>query len=341
MHDVEVDAARRCGRAQGGATWGDFNRTTQAVGLAAIGGEVSSTGIAGLTLGGGLGWLMGKCGLACDNLVEAEVLCANGRLVIANEREHTDLFWGLRGGGGNFGVVTRFEYRLHPLRGVLAGMVLYPMRRAAEVLECYRASTADCADELTAMALLLTTADLEPAVGVIVCHCGDAANAERAVRPLRSLGGALVDTVGRIPYLGLQAMLDETAPAGRCNYWKASFVPTLDDTLIAALIAESATIPSPFSSILVEHLHGAPRLLDARLRQGVGAEQLLHGNGQGPRLRRMSRQQGKSLDVELEVIRGPLHPQMRVSLARQGVVRRVDLDRSEVLGVVAQPRLGS
>jgi FAD/FMN-containing dehydrogenase len=218
---------------------------------------VSTTGIAGLTLGGGLGWLMGKCGLACDNLVQAEVVCADGSVVIANESEHADLFWGLRGGGGNFGVVTRFEYRLHPLQQVVAGMILYPMTRAAEVLRCYRDCTAEASDELTAMGALLTTPDLQPAVGAIVCHCGDAAEAQRALRPLRSVGGALADTIGPMPYIALQTMLDATTPPGRYNYWKASFAPTLDDGLITELVAGTAAIPSPLSSVLIEHLHGA------------------------------------------------------------------------------------
>jgi FAD/FMN-containing dehydrogenase len=258
MRAVEVDAARRRAGAQGGATWSDFDRATAAAGLASTGGEVSSTGIAGLTLGGGLGWLMGKCGLACDNLMRAEVVCADGRVVVADdENDYADLMWALRGGGGNFGVVTRFEYRLHPIRQVLAGMLIYPMSRAHELLRRYGDCTAAAPDELTVMAMVLTTADLVPAVGVIVCHSGDLAEGEQLVRPLRSLGGSLADTVAPMAYVDLQCMLDATAPAGRKNYWKASLVPDIEDGLISALIEHSAAIPSTFSSILIEHLHGA------------------------------------------------------------------------------------
>jgi FAD/FMN-containing dehydrogenase len=257
MRSVVVDVARRRASAQGGALWGDFDRATGAAGLASTGGEISTTGIAGLTLGGGLGWLMGRCGLACDNLVQAEVVCADGRIVVAGDNDDAELMWGLQGGGGNFGVVTRFDYRLHEVREVLAGMILYPMSRARDVLRCYRDCTASAPDELTVMALLVTTPDGLPAAGVIVCHSGDFQEGERLARPLRSLGGALADTVAPMRYVDLQTMLDPTAPAGRLNYWKASFVPTLDDAVIEVLVEHSAAIPSPLSSILIEHPHGA------------------------------------------------------------------------------------
>ncbi len=257
MRAVDVDRERRRARAQGGATWGDFDRATQNVGLASTGGEVSSTGIAGLTLGGGLGWLMGKCGLACDSLVEAEVVSADGQVRIANESEHADLFWALRGGGGNFGVVTRFEYALTPIETILGGMVLYPMSRAAEFLARYRDCTQAAPDELTVMGALLTTPDLQPAAGALVCHCGDLDQGAKLLEPLRSMGGALVDTIAPMPYLDLQCMLDASVPPGRNNYWKATFAPAIDTGLIDALADCASRISSPLSSILIEHLHGA------------------------------------------------------------------------------------
>lgn len=257
MRGVEVDAAKRRARAQGGARWGDLDRATQAVGLATTGGEVSTTGIAGLTLGGGFGWLMGKCGLACDNLVEAEVVCADGRVLTTSETEHPELLWALRGGGGNFGVVTRFVYALVEIDRPLAGTVLYPLSRAAEFLERYRDCTAQAPDDLTIMAALLTTPDLQPAVGAIVCHCGDAKEGERMIAPLRTMGGELVDTIAPMAYTDLQSMLDASVPSGRNNYWKASFVPALGRDLIDVLSDRAACITSPLSSILIEHLHGA------------------------------------------------------------------------------------
>jgi len=257
LRGVRVDAAQRTARAAAGCTWGDFDRETQALGLATTGGEVSSTGIAGLTLGGGLGWLMGRCGLACDNLLSADVVTADGRLLVASAGEHADLFWGLRGGGGNFGIVTSFEYRLHPIATVLAGLILYPMSRARDVLRAYRDCTAVAPDELTIMGALLATPDGTPAVGAIVCHCGVLDEGKRLIAPLRRLGAPLVDTIAPTPYVALQSMLDPSAPAGRRNYWKASFVRDLSDAAIDALIAPAAGMPSPYSSVLIEHLHGA------------------------------------------------------------------------------------
>src|SRR5713226_2516340 len=191
MRSVRVDPIRRTARAEGGATWGDFDRETQAFGLATTGGSVSDTGIAGLTLGGGLGWLAGKYGLSCDNLLSVDLVTAGGTMLIASATERADLFWGLRGGGGNFGVVTSFEYRLHPVNEVVGGLLLFEASRAAEVMRFYRDYVHECPDELTTWLSAITApaADFVPAdlhgkaaLAVLACHCGDPTDAELAIR---------------------------------------------------------------------------------------------------------------------------------------------------------------
>ncbi|HKN19094.1 MAG TPA: FAD-dependent oxidoreductase, partial [Dissulfurispiraceae bacterium] len=196
MKGIEVDHKSLVARAQAGLTWGEFDRATQTCGLATTGGIVSKTGIAGLTLGGGIGWLMRKHGLTCDNLLSAEIVTAVGRLLTANERENSDLFWGLRGGGGNFGIVTSFEYRLHSVGPVLAGMIAYPAERAAELLRFYRDYTAAAPDELTSMFLFLTVQQAQylperirgkPAIAVHVCYAGPVEEGQKVLRPLREV----------------------------------------------------------------------------------------------------------------------------------------------------------
>jgi FAD/FMN-containing dehydrogenase len=173
---------------------GEYNRETQAFGLASTGGVVSTTGIADLTLGGGLGWLMGKHGLSCDNLLSADIVTADGQFLTASASEHPDLFWGLRGGGGNFGVVTSFEYRLHPVDSVLAGMVLHPMANAKDVLRFYREYARSAPDELTAFAALMTSPEGAPVVAIIVGYIGPIAEGERLVAPVRKFGPPIADT---------------------------------------------------------------------------------------------------------------------------------------------------
>src|SRR5882762_10002418 len=185
MKSVRVDPVGLTARAEAGLTWGEYNRETQAFGLASTGGVVSPTGIAGLTLGGGLGWLMGKHGLSCDNLLSADIVTADGQFLTASASEHPDLFWGLRGGGGNFGVVTSFEYRLHPVDAVLAGMVLHPMAKAKDVLRFYRDYARSAPDALTAFAALMTSPDGAPVVAIVVGYIGPIAEGERLVAPVR------------------------------------------------------------------------------------------------------------------------------------------------------------
>ena len=258
MKSVRVDPVQRRARAEAGLTWGEYNRETQAFGLASTGGVVSTTGIAGLTLGGGLGWLMGKHGLSCDNLLSVDMVTADGRLLTASASEHPDLFWGLRGGGGNFGVVTSFEYQLHPVGPVLAGMVLHPMVNATDVLRFYREYARTCPDELTAFAALMTTPDGVPVVAIVVGYIGPLVEGERLVAPVRKFGSPLVDTIGPMSYVELNTMFDAAFPYGGIQrYWKSSFLKHLGDDVLEILGARAATMPSPMSMVGFFHVHGA------------------------------------------------------------------------------------
>jgi FAD/FMN-containing dehydrogenase len=257
MNQVDVDPERRIARAGGGATWGDFDAATQAYGLATTGGAISTTGIGGLTLGGGLGYLMRLHGLTCDNLVGAEVVLADGSVVRTSESERPELLWGLRGGGGNFGVVTEFVYRLHPLDGMVGGMLIYPRERAEEAFQIYREQTAAAPDALTTFIALLQTPDGMPVVAFMPMFAGDATAGEVAVAPYRALGEPVADMVGPAPYVAIQHMLDEGFPPGLHVYWRSHFLAGLPDEAIATMIAAANTAPSPLSAVLVEQLGGA------------------------------------------------------------------------------------
>jgi FAD/FMN-containing dehydrogenase len=266
MKGVFVDRAAGTARAQGGAGWGDFDRETQAYGLAVTGGQVTHTGIAGLTLGGGIGWLHRKHGLTCDNLISAEVVTADGSIVTASEDEHDDLFWGLRGGGGNFGVVTSFAYRLHELGPVLAGAVIHPAERAGEVLRFFRDFTADAPEELTSYAIFFTAPPHPPfpdevqgkgLVALAACYAGDLDEGERVVRPLREFGPPALDILQPMPYTVIQSMFDDSAPYGRPYYVRGDNVGGLSDELIDTLAEFAASMPRPFSELHVGQLGGA------------------------------------------------------------------------------------
>jgi FAD/FMN-containing dehydrogenase len=260
MKGIHVDPKSCTARAQGGLTWNEFNRETQLHGLATTGGVVSSTGIAGLTLGGGLGWLMGKHALALDNLLSAEVVLADGRVVMASRDEHPDLFWALRGGGGNFGVAASFEYRLHPVGpAVTGGLVAWPFAAAWDVLRHVRDVTASLPDEFTVFAGLVHAADGsgEKLAAVVLCHCGTLAAGEDAVRPIKGFGTPALDAVGPVPYSQLNAMLDAAYPRGALNYWKSSFLAGLSDEAIRAMIDCFARCPTPMGQLLLEYVHGA------------------------------------------------------------------------------------
>jgi len=258
MKSVRVDPANRTARAEGGLTWGEFNRETQAFGLATTGGVVSTTGIAGLTLGGGLGWLMGKHGLSCDNLLSADLVTAHGQFLTASTAHHPDLFWGLRGGGGNFGVVTSFEYRLYPVTSVLAGMVVHPMDKAREVLRFYREFARSSPDEVISAAALMTSHEGDPVAVIITSYIGDIASGEAALAPVRRFGAPLVDTIAPTSYVELNSLFDAAVPYGGVQrYWKSSFLKELGDDLIDIFVARSATFLSPMSMVLFFHMHGA------------------------------------------------------------------------------------
>jgi FAD/FMN-containing dehydrogenase len=261
MKGVRVDPAARRAWAQAGLTWGELDRETQAFGLAVTGGRVSTTGIVGQTIGSGSGWLERLHGLTCDNLISADVVTADGRLITASEREHRELLWGLRGAGGNFGIVTSLEYRLHPVGPVVyGGMLLYRRHRAAELLRLFRDHMAGAPDELCGAFGFMTAPpapfvpshlQLKPAVGVIVCHVGDPGDGERLVRPFREQAPD-VDLVGPTPYTEVQKLLDPTAPFGQRHYWKVEAVRELTDDAIATLVGETAAMPGPFSLTILE-----------------------------------------------------------------------------------------
>ena len=263
MKSVRVDPIKRIARAEAGLTWGEYNGETQAFGLATTGGVVSTTGIAGLTLGGGLGWMMGKHGLSCDNLLSADLLTAEGKFVTVSADEHPDLFWGLRGGGGNFGVVTSFEYQLHPVGPVLAGMVVHPMTKAKEVLRFYRDFCRICPDEMLSAAALMTSADGAPVAAIVAAYIGDAASGEAAMAPLRRFGAPLADTIAPASYVQLNTLFDAAVPYGNVQrYWKSSFLKELGDDLIDLFVARSAMLLSPMSMVMLFHMHGAATRVD-------------------------------------------------------------------------------
>jgi FAD/FMN-containing dehydrogenase len=260
MRGIHVDPAARTARAEGGVTWGELDRATQLHGLAVTGGGISTTGIAGLTLGGGVGWLMGKHGLTVDNLLSAEVVTADGSVLTAGAEEHEDLFWALRGGGGNFGVVTSFQYRLHPVGPlVVAGILAHPIAAAPEVLGFLRGFTAGLPDELTVLAGLVHAPDGsgEQLVAAALCHVGTLEQAERDLRPLLALRAPVLSRVGRMPYVEANSMLDAAYPPGALNYWKSGFLQGLSDELTAAAVDSFADVPSTMTGLFVEQLTGA------------------------------------------------------------------------------------
>jgi hypothetical protein len=267
MRGVRVDPADRRAWVQGGALWGDVDRETQAHGLATTGGIVSHTGVAGLTLGGGVGWLMRKHGLTIDNLLAVDVVTADGERLRVSNDEHPDLFWALRGGGGNFGVVTSFEFRLHSVGpSVLAGPILWDATDVREVLRFYRDFVREAPDELgtvvrfgTAPPLPVIPEDLRwrPVVMVGTCYAGPIEVGERVLRPLRAFRTPLLDLVGPTPYVGFQSALDSTVVPGWNYYWKSTFLPELRDDLVEVIAEHAFSCSSPRSYVAMFHLKGA------------------------------------------------------------------------------------
>jgi len=260
MKGIHVDPKTRSARAQGGLTWNEFNRETQLHGLATTGGVVSTTGIAGLTLGGGLGWLMGKHALALDNLLSVDLVLADGRILTARKDENTDLFWALRGGGGNFGVAASLEYRLHPIGPIVTGgLIAYPFSAAWDVLRFFRDVTASLPDEFMVFGGLIHAPDGSGTklVALVVCHCGPLGAGESATQPIKKFGAPAMDVIGPMPYAQVNAMLDAAYPRGALNYWKSNFLSSLSDEAIRAMIDCFATCPTPMGQLLLEHFHGA------------------------------------------------------------------------------------
>jgi hypothetical protein len=267
MRGVRVDPAGRRAWVQGGALWGDVDQETQAHGLATTGGIVSHTGVAGLTLGGGVGWLMRKHGLTVDNLLAANIVTAGGELLRASEDEHPDLFWALRGGGGNFGVVASFEFRLHRVGPtVLAGPIVWHAADARVVLRCYRDFLRDAPEELGTVVRFGTAPPLpgipehlhwRPVVMIGTCYAGPIEDGERVLRPLRTLPTPLLDLIGPAPYVGFQSAIDSTVVHGWNYYWKSTHLPELRDDLIDAIAEHVFSCSSPRSYVAMFHLKGA------------------------------------------------------------------------------------
>jgi FAD/FMN-containing dehydrogenase len=257
MRNIIVDPEQRTATAQGGVTWNELNEASH--GLAVTGGAVSTTGIAGYTLGGGLGWLMGKYGLACDNLKAVQLVTAAGDVLQVDAESHPDLLWALRGGGGNFGVATTFTYRLHPLSTVTGGLIAHPIDAAPDLLRFYRDAVAEASDDLTVFAGLVHAPDGSGAklAALVVCHAGNPDTAAQELAPLLSFGSPVMAQVGPMPYPQMNTLLDAGYPTGSSNYWLSSFTRGLPDALIDTAVERFASVPSTMTTILLEHFHGA------------------------------------------------------------------------------------
>ena len=257
MKGIHVNIGARTVRAQGGVLWRELNRETQLHGLATTGGIVSSTGIAGLTLGGGIGWLMPKYGLALDNLLSAELVLADGSVVRTSTGENPDLFWAIRGGGGNFGIAASLEYGLHPVGPlVTGGVVAHPFSRSVDALRFFRDTCAALPDEAMLIAALQTAPDGSKVVGILGGHCGALEQGEAAFRRLKAFGPPVMDAMGPLPYASLNGMIDPAFPKAAHNYWKAQVLTELSDAAIRTLVAGFRECPSPMSHLVIEHLHG-------------------------------------------------------------------------------------
>jgi hypothetical protein len=274
MKKTQIDPDARMITAEGGVTWGELNQAADGHGLATTGGVVSTTGIAGLTLGGGVGWIIGKHALALDNLMSAEVVLASGDIVTASERSEPDLFWAIRGGGGNFGVVTSFEYRAYPLRTVIGGIAAHPLRAAPEVFRFYRDLTGSVSDDLTVFLALGHAPDGSGTklCNLFLCHAGDdEEKAEHDVKTLHEFGPPVLDLIQRMPYPIINTLIDEGFPRGALNYWKSAFLTELSEDAVAKMIVAFESSPTTTCTLLVEHLHGPlPGSIPAQPRFPIG-----------------------------------------------------------------------
>jgi FAD/FMN-containing dehydrogenase len=267
MRSVQVDPLTRTARVGAGATWGVVDHETQAFGLAVTGGVDSRTGVAGLTLGGGIGYLGRPYGLTIDHLIGAEVVLADGRTVTANRDEHSDLFWALRGGGGNFGIVTTFEFQLNEVGPeVMNAQVFYRMKDAHEALTHYRDFMTDASDNVGCFALFINTPPVEPfpedahgstCLALVACHAGSLEEGEEELKALAEFGSPMFSVLAPIPYATLQSSFDAGAPDGGRYYWKAQYLNELSDDAITAIIEEVDPLPGPYSNVFIEPLGGA------------------------------------------------------------------------------------
>jgi FAD/FMN-containing dehydrogenase len=273
MNGVRVDPAARTAAVEGGATWGDVDHATSPFGLATPGGMLSTTGVGGLTLGGGVGYLTRAHGLTIDNLLGVDMVLAEGRFVKANAKENPDLFWAVRGGGGNFGVVTSFEFRLHPVSAVYGGPMLWPFARTAEVLKLWRDLILTGPEELAGAFAILTVPPgppfpdewrLKKMCGVVWCYTGPLDRAEATFKPIRAFGPPAVDFTGPVPWPALQTLFDPLLPAGLQWYWKSDFVTDLSDQAIALHVKHGAEMPTPLSTMHLYAVNGAAHRLGRR-----------------------------------------------------------------------------
>ena len=264
MRGSYVDPARRRARVQGGVTWNEYNRVTHQHGLATTGGVISTTGVAGLTLGGGVGWLMSRFGMAVDNLTSVELVTADGDVLEVSADTEPELFWGLRGGGGNFGIAASLEFEAHPLDTVLGGIVAYPLSEALPAFAAYQEATADPPDEMETFFALVHAPDGsgDKIVALPVCHSGDIATGEALVAPLRNAGTPAVDLIGPMPYPVMNTILDEGFPKGARNYWRSAFFKDLSADVVGVLVDAFERVPSPMSGMFIEHFHGAVTRID-------------------------------------------------------------------------------
>ena len=279
MKKVEIDVEARTGRFGAGLTWGEFDAATQEHGLAVTGGRVTHTGVAGLTLGSGSGWLDRKYGMTCESLISAEVVTADGRVVRASEDENAELLWGLKGGGGNFGVVTEFEFRLHPVGPIVyAGMILHPRSAAPELLRFYRDFMSQASDDVGGGVALLTAppedfvpeeARGKPATGLILLYMGDPQEGEEVLRPLVEWGDPILKMVQPMPYVAVQQLIDGGNPWGIGEYFKIDYLRELPDEAIDAGVAKAAETGSPFTQVIFSPLGGA---LDRTDRSAMALE---------------------------------------------------------------------
>ena len=259
MKEISVDAAARTARVGGGTVWNELNAATAPHGLAVTGGAISSTGVAGLTLGGGLGWLMSTQGLAADNLIGVELVTADGDIVNVTAASHPDLFWALQGGGGNFGVATALEFRLHPVELITGGLIAHPFDAAGGMLRFYRDAIANASDDLTVFAGVVHAPDGSgmKLAAMIVFHTGSPEQAELDLAPFKEWGPPIMVEVGPMPYAVMNTILDAAYPTGALNYWLSSFTSGMPDGLIDTVIERFGTVPSPMTGILLELFHGA------------------------------------------------------------------------------------